>query len=344
MYSPAFHVILGHPWIAQHNPHLDWSTGTVLTWSSTFQTTCLIQSTAHLILEPSEPLDLLRVPSQYHLKAVFSKKRATSLPPHHPYDCAIELLPGSCPPRGRIFFLSSPERAAMDSYIEEALVAGLIRLSTSPEGAGVFFVGKKGGGLRPCIDYRGLNKITICKHYPLPLMATAFELLQGVSIFTKLDLRNAYHFVRIRQGDEWKTAFNTSTGHYEYRVMPFGLPNTPAVFQALINNVLRDTLNQTVFVYLDDILIFSKSLPKHVEHVQKILLCLLDNYLYVKPILNLMPSQVYGNNNDGGPITSVILSSKIVAPVRWELETVVRQALVQEPVPGGGPASCLFVP
>ncbi|KAK3515731.1 hypothetical protein QTP70_030176, partial [Hemibagrus guttatus] len=109
------------------------------------------------------------------------------------------------------------------------------------------------------------------------------QLLQGASIFTKLDLHNAYHLVRIRQGDEWKTAFNTPTGHYEYRVMPFGLTNAPAVFQALINDVLRDMLNQFIFVYLVDILIFSKSLPEHMEHIQKILLCLLDNHLYVKP-------------------------------------------------------------
>ncbi len=92
-------------------------------------------------------------------------------------------------------------------------------------------------------------------------MATAFELLQGASIFTKLDLCNAYYLVRIRQGDEWKTAFNTPTGHYEYLVMPFGLTN--AVFQALINDVLRDMLNQFVFVYLDDILIFPGSLEEH---------------------------------------------------------------------------------
>lgn len=102
-------------------------------------------------------------------------------------------------------------------------------------------------------------------------MATAFELLQGASVFTKLDLRNAYHLVRIRQGDEWKTAFNTPTGHYEYLVMPFGLTNAPAVFQALINDVLRDLLNQFVFVYLDDILIFSKSLEEHEGHVSRVL-------------------------------------------------------------------------
>ncbi|KAK3559295.1 hypothetical protein QTP86_010735 [Hemibagrus guttatus] len=168
----------------------------------------------------------------------------------------------------------------MDRYTEETLAAGFIRLSTSPAGAGFFFEGKKGGGLHPCIDYRGLNKITIHNRYPLPLMATAFELPQGASLFTKLDLRNAYHFVRIRQGDEWKMAFNTLTGHCEYLVMPFGLTNAPTVFQALINDVLRDMLNQFVFAYLDDMLIFLRSLP---EHVWKLLLCLLDNHLYVKP-------------------------------------------------------------
>ena len=117
-------------------------------------------------------------------------------------------------------------------------------------------MGKKNGGLRPCIDYRALNKITIRNRYPLPLMSTAFDMLQGAKVFTKLDLRNVYHLIRIREGDEWKTAFNTPTGHYEYQVMPFGLTNAPAVFQALINDVLRYMINHFVFVYLDDILIF----------------------------------------------------------------------------------------
>ncbi len=281
--SPVFPVILGHPWLLQHNPHLDWSTGAILSWGPTCHVTCLIQSSTDSTLESQEPLDLSQVPTQYHhLKAVFSKNKSMSLPPHHPSDCAIDLLSGTCPPRGRIFSLSSPERAAMDNYIEESLAAGVIRPSTSA-GAGFLFVGKKDEGFRPCIDYRGLNKNTIRNHYPLPLMATAFELLQGASIFTKLDLRIAYHLVRIRQGDEWKTAFNTPTGHYEYLVMPFGLTNAPAVFQALINYVLRDILNQFAFVYLDDILIFSSSPNEHVEHVKKVLNRLLENHLYIKP-------------------------------------------------------------
>ncbi len=113
-------------------------------------------------------------------------------------------------------------------------------------------------------------------------MSSAFERLQGASIFTKLDLRNAYHLVRIRQGDEWKTAFNTPRGHFEYLVMPFGLSNSPAVFQALVNDVLRDMVNQFIYVYLDDILIFSTSLQEHVQHVRRVLQRLLENGLFVK--------------------------------------------------------------
>lgn len=223
------------------------------------------------------------VPTVYaDLSEVFSKQKVAILPPHRPYDCAIELHPGSSPPRGSLYSLSVPESAAMNTYIKEALATGFIRPSTSPAGAGFFFVGKKDGGLRPCIDYRGLNSITVKNRYPLPLMNSAFERLQGASVFSKLDLRNAYNLVRIRQGDEWKTAFNTHNGHYEYLVMPFGLTNAPSVFQALVNDVLREMLEKFVFVYLDDILIFSKSLSDHVKHVRQVLKCLLDARLFVK--------------------------------------------------------------
>ena len=196
--------------------------------------------------------------------------------------CAIELKPGTTPPRGRLFSLSRPERDAMEKYLSESLEAGIIQPSSSPAGAGFFFVGKKVGSLRPCIDYRGINDITVKNRYPLPLMNTAFDLLQGATIFTKLDLRNAYHLVRIREGDEWKTAFNTHTGHWEYLVMPFGLTNAPAVFQSLVNDVLRDMINRFAFVYLDDILIFSKSPEEHRNHVRLVLQWLLENRLFVK--------------------------------------------------------------
>ncbi|KAF7647357.1 hypothetical protein LDENG_00173640 [Lucifuga dentata] len=216
------------------------------------------------------------------LKRVFSKSRAVSLPPHRPYDCCIELLPGTSPPRGRLFSLSLPEREAMDKYINDSLTAGIIRPSSSPAGEGFFFVERKDKSLHPCIDYRGLNNIMVKNRYPLLLMSSAFELLQDAKFFTKLDLSNAYHLVRIREGDEWKTAFNTPSGHYEYLVMPFGLTNAPAVFQSLVNDILRDFINKHVFVYLDDILIFSSSLTEHRHHVRQVLQRLLENQLFVK--------------------------------------------------------------
>ncbi|XP_061118087.1 kyphoscoliosis peptidase-like [Conger conger] len=155
----------------------------------------------------------------------------------------------------------------------------LSRAASSPVGAGFFFVQKKDGSLRPCIDYRELNNITVRNKYPLPLMDSAFHPLHEATIFTKLDLRNAYHLVRIREGDEWKTAFNTSLGHFEYLVMPFGLTNAPAVFQALVNDVLRDLLGRHVFVYLDDILIYSTNAKDHEYHVRQVLQRLLESFV-----------------------------------------------------------------
>ncbi|KAF7640683.1 hypothetical protein LDENG_00023110, partial [Lucifuga dentata] len=159
---------------------------------------------------------------------------------------------------------------------------GIIRPSSSPVGAGFFFVAKKDHTLRPCIDYWGVNNITLKNKYPLPLLSSVFEPLHGATIFSKLDLRNAYHLVRIREGDEWKTAFNTPLGHFEYLVMPIGLTNAPAVFQALVNDVLWDFLNRFVFVYLDDILIFSRTPDEHTHHVRLVLQRLLENKLFVK--------------------------------------------------------------
>ena len=134
------------------------------------------------------------------LAEVFSKQRANILPPHRPYNCSIDLYPGTIPPRGSLYSLSAPESKAMREYIREALASGFIRPFTSPAGAGFFFLSKKDGGLRPCIDYRGLNNITVKNHYPRPLMNSAFERLQGAMFFTKLDLRNAYNLVHIREG------------------------------------------------------------------------------------------------------------------------------------------------
>ncbi|KAL0165771.1 hypothetical protein M9458_037615, partial [Cirrhinus mrigala] len=201
------------------------------------------------------------VPAEYMaFQDVFSKQAATLLPPHQPWDCAIDLLPGTQLPKVRVYPLSIPERQVMEEYITEALNQGFIQPSTSPAASSFFFVGKKDGGLRPCIDYRQLNSQIKQQPYPLPLVPAALEELRGAQIFMKLDLRSAYNLVRIRAGDKWKTAFVTPTGHYEYWVMPYGLSISPSVFQTFMNEVFREFLHRFVIVYIDDILIYSRNL------------------------------------------------------------------------------------
>ncbi|KAK3558162.1 hypothetical protein QTP86_011857, partial [Hemibagrus guttatus] len=190
----------------------------------------------------------VRLPQPYaDFERVFSEERASRLPEHQDWDCAIDLLPNTLLPKGRIYLLSK----AMEDYIEGALAAGHIRPSTSPAAAGFFFVAKKDGGLRPCIDYQGLNAITVRYPYPLPLVPAALEQLRGARVFTKFDLRSAYNLVRIREGDEWKTAFHTMHGHYEYCVMPFGLTNAPADHVCQVREVLTRLQCHHLFMKLE---------------------------------------------------------------------------------------------
>ncbi|KAI2646312.1 Transposon Tf2-6 polyprotein [Labeo rohita] len=280
--SPQTPLILGYPWLHLHEPVISWSAGAITHWSSQCKQHCP-QPTNPAAPTPVSAGPRDSIPAEYQdLLEAFSTTKATQLPPHRPGDCAIDLLPGAVPPRGRIFPLSQPESEAMNQYIREELAKGFIRPSTSPASAGFFFVKKKDGGLRPCIDSRALNNLTIKYRYPLPLVPPALEQLRMAKIYTKLDLRSAYNLIRIREGDEWKTAFSTTTGHYEYRVMPFGLANSPSYFQAFVNDVFRDMLNRWVIIYIDDILIYSNSLTEHVQHVRLILQRLIEHQLYAK--------------------------------------------------------------
>ncbi|KAI2660885.1 Transposon Tf2-9 polyprotein [Labeo rohita] len=277
-------VILGHPWLITHDPFMSWTSGKIVHWGATCQELCL-RAKAGTCSGESEAsdVDLEEIPAPYRdLAEVFSKRSAAQLPPHRPYDLAIDLVPGAVPPRGHLYSLSATEQQAMEEYVAEGLRAGTIRPSSSPAAAGFFFVKKKDGGLRPCVDYRGLNQITIKNRHPLPLTNTALDALSGARFFTKLDLRSAYNLVRIREGDEWKTAFITPTGHYETLVMPFGLCNSPSAFQQFINDVLRDMLGRWCYAYLDDILIYSKTLEEHTQHIRAVLRRLLAHQLYCK--------------------------------------------------------------
>jgi hypothetical protein len=237
----------------------------------------------HLI--PSDVSSLIeKLPiSLKDYKDVYSIDNAKRLAPHRDVDLAIELQPGKEPPYGPIYPLSPKELAALKEFLEENLAKGFIRESKSPAGAPILFVPKKDGGLRLCVDYRGLNSITIKNRYPLPLITEIMDRVTGANYFSKIDLKDAYYRIRIKAGDEWKTAFRTRYGHYEFLVVPMGLTNAPATFQAYINKALRGLVDDFCIVYLDDILIFSKTKEEHDEHLQRVSQRLREAELYAKP-------------------------------------------------------------
>jgi len=194
------------------------------------------------------------------------------LPPYRSFDLAIDLKKGAQPPWGPIYVLSEVELEALKEYLEGMLRTGKIRPSMSPAGTPIPFVPKPHGrGLRLCVDYCGLNKVTIMNRYLLPLMNELRDRVQGAKIFTKIDLKWGYNLIRIKEGDEWKMAFRTRYGLYEYLVMPFGLANAPVTFQNMINEVVRDLIDQRVVAYMDQILIYSPTEDEHVHIVTNVL-------------------------------------------------------------------------
>ena len=221
------------------------------------------------------------LPSQLdEYRDVFSSEAAGTLPRHAWGDHAIDIEHGKEAPYGPLYNLSPKELAVLREYLDDAMAKGWIRRSTSPAGAPILFVPKKDGKLRLCVDYRGLNKVTIKNRLALPLISETLDRLAGAKLFTKLDLKDAYHRIRIKKGDEWKTAFRTRYGHYEYLVMPFGLTNAPATFQGYINRALSGIVDIFCVVYLDDILIFSNSPEEHWRHVREVLERLRQYQLY----------------------------------------------------------------
>jgi len=232
----------------------------------------------------STPPDLDIVPPEYHDYAdVFSKAKASELPPHRDYDLKIDLEEGTSPPLGTLYSLSPVELSTLQTFIDENLNTGFIRPTTSSHAAPVLFVRKKDGSLRLCVDFRGLNKITKKDRYPLPLISDLLDSPSRAKIYSKINLRHAYHLVRIAPGDEWKTAFRTRYGSYEWLVMPFGLTNAPAAFQRFVNTIFADMLDVCVVVYLDDILIYSEDMESHQQHVWEVLHRLRLHGLFAKP-------------------------------------------------------------
>jgi hypothetical protein len=221
-------------------------------------------------------------PEIAHRALVFDEKAAVKLPTLEGAEHRIDLVDGAEPPRGTIYPLSQRQLDELAQYIQTNLANGRIVESSSPAGAPIIFVPKKDGSLRLCVDYRGLNKVTIKNRYPIPLISELMDRLSGARYFTRLDIRDAYHRIRIRKSDQWKTAFRTRYGQFEYTVMPFGLTNAPATFQAYINRALTGLIDDFCIVYLDDILIYSQTREEHTSHILQVLDRLEQSHLFVK--------------------------------------------------------------
>ncbi|KAL0545979.1 hypothetical protein IC582_015883 [Cucumis melo] len=204
------------------------------------------------------------------------------LPPHTEVEFAIELERDTVPISRAPYRMAPAELKELKVQLQELLDKGFIRPSVSPWGAPVLFVKKKDGSMRLCINYRELNKVTIKNRYPLPRIDDLFDQLQGATVFSKIDLRSRYHQLRIKDGDVPKTAFRSRYGHYEFIVMSFGLTNAPAVFMDLMNRVFREFLDTFVIVFINDILIYSKTKAEHEEHLRMVLQTPWDNKLYAK--------------------------------------------------------------
>ncbi|GJU18806.1 putative reverse transcriptase domain-containing protein [Tanacetum coccineum] len=206
----------------------------------------------------------------------------SGLPPVREIEFHIDLIPGASPVVKSPYRLAPSEMLELSNQLKELQEKGFIRPSHSPWGAPVLFVKKKDGAMRMCIDYRELNKLTIKNRYPLPRIDDLFDQLQGACCFSKIDLRSGYHQLRVREEDIPKTAFRTRYGHFEFTVMPFGLTNAPAIFMDLMNRVCKPYLDKFVIVFIDDILIYSKSEEEHEVHLKAILDLLKKEKLYAK--------------------------------------------------------------
>ena len=206
-----------------------------------------------------------------HFQDVCSKAASDTLPPHRPYDHKIELTRDNDLKFSPLYGHSSEELKVLKQYLVDNLNKGFIEASQAPFAAPVLFVKKPGGGLRFCIDFRKLNAITRKDQYPLPLIDETLARLGKAKIFTKLDIRQAFHRIRIHPDSEELTTFRTRYGSYKCKVLPFGLTNGPSTYQRYMNDVLFDYLDDFCTAYLDDILIYSETLEEHEAQVKKVL-------------------------------------------------------------------------
>ena len=317
-------MILDMPWLGCHNPEIDWKTGEVKMtrcpnecekkWRTGKQTkpgwkkqeekekkkemrrltTDKEIVIVRIVAEKEEELDeedmIVRkteemVPRWFHkyLK-VFEKKSSERMPTRKAWDHTIDLREGFVPKKGKIYLLSRVEREEIQEFVKDQLRKGYIRLLKSPQMLPVFFVPKKDGKKRMVQDYQYLNSWTIKNNYPLPLISDLIDNIGKRKVFTKMDLRWGYNNIRIKEGDKWKAAFSMPEGSFKPMVMFFGLTNSPATFQAMMNDLLRDlVVEEKVAVFIDDVMVATETEEGHNEIVEEVLRRLEENDLFVKP-------------------------------------------------------------
>ncbi|QRW21779.1 Retrotransposable element Tf2 protein [Rhizoctonia solani] len=269
-------AILGLKWLDAHNPEIDWNQRTLSFPHAPPKHVAIAEE------EEANQKPLEGVPSKYHQYAkVFGEEEFNKLPPHRHYDIGIELTEEG-PLNSPLYSMTDAKSATLKDWLKDELKAGKIRPSKSSISSPVMFVPKKDGSRRLVVDYCRLNNHTKKNVYPLPRPDNLMAQLCGAKVFTKLDLRWGYNNVRVKEGDKWKTAFQTKYGLYESLVMTFGLTNAPAAFQHFMNKLFKDLLDVCVIIYLDDILIYSKDDASHTQHVHKVLKQLMENQLFCK--------------------------------------------------------------
>ncbi|KAJ4812719.1 polyprotein [Rhynchospora pubera] len=308
----GYDVILGMDWLSLHGPMMiDWETGKVhlhkdgeefqLTVQQEMAEIKLCQSILQPLKEASkgqllvvaqvstlkEEIVSTQVEIHPQLQPIMAKfnhvfQEPVQLPPQRSIDHKIPLLPDSKPISIRPYRYSYFQKLEIERIIEELISQSFIRQSSSPYSSPVLLVKKKDNSWRLCIDYRQLNAMTVKNKYPIPIIDDLLDELKGAVYFSKIDLRSGYHQIRMKEEDVFKTAFRTHHGHYEFVVMPFGLTNAPATFQSLMNGLFQPYARKFILVFFDDILIYSKSIEDHVDHVSAALQILADNGLYAK--------------------------------------------------------------
>jgi len=308
-------IILGMPWLAVHNPEINWETGEVKMMRcpplcggvrikekekkkkgkrvATLKEEKIVRwaiddkedwgrekeiEEDHRKIEEMVPKKFLK------WKKVFGKVESERMPTRKVWDHAIDLKETFKPQKERIYPLSKNEREEVQNFVEDQLRKGYIRPSKSPQTSPVFFVSKTNGSKWMVMDYYNLNDQTVKNNYLLPLITNLIDNMESKKVFTKMDLRWGFNNVRIKEGDEWKEAFTMHVGSFKPTVMFFGMTNSPATFQVMMNEILRDLINEgKVAAFVDDVLVGTETEERHDEIVEKILKRLEENDLYIKP-------------------------------------------------------------